>query len=136
MNEPLGITIQDGPFPSFIPYGFSTNQFLFAHVEESQLIRDISTGSTPLLSRVLNVVSNWKGTRDAGREFLPILDRSEYLRSIFVDRVVDSTMSHSDARVSEITDYGNGCLSVFAAKIITCETTGRAVAASITGVAA
>lgn len=130
---PLGVTIQDGPFASFLPLGFSPNRCLFAHVEASQLIRDVSAGRTPLLGRVLNVESNWQGVRDVSAPFVPLLKRAEYVRSIFVDRVVDATAAGTDARLTDVTDHGQGCWSIFAAKIITCEANAARIAAAIRG---
>ena len=134
--QPLGITIQDGPFASFLPLGFSPNRCLFAHVEASQLVRDVSAGRTPLLGRVLNVESNWQGIRDVSSPFVPLLKKAEYVRSIFVDRGVDATAASTDARLTDVTDHGQGCWSIFAAKIITCEANARRISAEIRGQAA
>jgi glycine/D-amino acid oxidase-like deaminating enzyme len=131
VNDPVGITIQDGPFPSFLPLGFSRNRCLFAHVEASQLVRDVSNGRTPLLNRVLNIQSNWSGVRDVSAPLIPIINRAQYVRSIFVDRVVDATKAASDARLTDVTDHGQGCWSIFAAKIITCEANARRIAGAI-----
>lgn len=132
VEQRLGITIQDGPFSSFLPMG-NTSQYLLAHVEASQLVRDIQPAITPLLHRVNYVESNWQQIQEACSEHIPILKQAKYIRSIFVDRVVDGTRLDEDARLTEITDHGSGCWSVFAAKIITCETMGQKVAARIRG---
>jgi len=130
VKEQLGITVQDGPFPSFLPLG-RTNLSLLAHVEASQLIRDLSSGTTPLLNRVSYVESNWEKVQAVCAEYMPILHRCRYVRSLFVDRVVDGTRLTEDARLTDITAHGNGCWSVFAAKIITCEMTAHEVGAQI-----
>jgi glycine/D-amino acid oxidase-like deaminating enzyme len=133
VDQPIGMTIQDGPFPSFLPLGFSRNRCLFAHVEASQLVRDVSSGTTPLLSRSLNVQTNWCGVRDVSAPYIPVIKRAEYVRSILVDRVVDAAQSATDARLTEVTTHGQGCWSIFAAKIITCEANARSIAAAIRG---
>ncbi len=130
--EKLGVTVQDGPFVSFLPLGHS-NRYLLAHVTASQLARDICPETVPLLKRVNYIESDWQGILDACAQYIPLLRKATYLRSIFVDRVVDGTRLDEDARLTEIADHGSGCLSVFAAKIITCQSIGKKVAAMIRG---
>ncbi len=133
VDEPLGITIQDGPFPSFLPLGFSKNRCLFAHVESSQLIRCVSQGNARLLSEVLYVESNWEKTRETSANYIPILNMAKYVRSLVVDRVVDANQMDTDARLTETISHGSGCWSIFAAKIITCESTAKRIAGEIRG---
>jgi hypothetical protein len=133
VDEPIGITIQDGPFPSFLPLGFSKNRCLFAHVEASQLIRNVSKENERLLSRVLYVESNWHNILKVSEKYIPILNKSNYVKSIFVDRIVDANRMDTDARLTELTSHGNGCWSVFAAKIITCESMAKKISAGIRG---
>lgn len=121
LERRIGVTVQDGNFPSIIPVA-NSRRYLMAHVVESQLVRKISTGGVPLLSRTPYIESNWKGVLEACAEYIPILRRATYVKSIFVDRVVDSNRLHDDSRVSEITDHGRGCWSIFSAKVITCAT--------------
>ena len=78
VRDPIGITIQDGPFPSFLPLGFSKNRCLFAHVEASQLIRNVSKTQERLLSRVLCVESNWHDIRDVSAKYVPLLTKSNF----------------------------------------------------------
>jgi len=132
VEKRLGVTIQDGPFTSFLPLGHS-NYYLLAHVEASQLMREISLGTVPLLNRVSYIESNWQQIQDVCSEHIPVLRKATYIRSIYVDRVVNGTRLDEDARLTEITSHGSGCWSVFAAKIITCETIGQKVAAQIRG---
>lgn len=121
LTERVGVTVQDGPYPSIIPLA-NTRRYLLAHVLESQLVREISAGETPLLNRAAYVESNWTNVLKACAEYLPILNKAAYIKSIFVDRVVDSTRLADDSRVTEITAHGRGCWSVFSAKVITCVT--------------
>jgi len=123
-SKKLGITIQDGPFPSFLPIG-NTDRYFLAHVETSQLIREISTGSIPLTQRLNYLESNWSEIQNSCAEYIPLLKNAKYIKSIFVDRVVDATRLHDDARLTDIIDYNNGCWGIFAAKIITCEKTAK-----------
>ena len=129
-TKKLGITIQDGPFPSFLPIG-NSNKYFLAHVETSQLIREISTGSIPLTQRLNYLESNWHEIKRSCEEYIPLLKNAKYIKSIFVDRVVDATRLHDDARLTDIIDYKNGCWGIFAAKIITCEKTAKDLAIQI-----
>ena len=60
----LGVTVMDGVFPSIIPMG-RTNYHILAHVEASQLVRESSKHSKPLLNRVPSIQSNWDGVLQA-----------------------------------------------------------------------
>jgi hypothetical protein len=126
----IGLTIMDGPFPSMIPMG-GTPFHLLAHVNESQLVRECSRHSTPLLGRVSAIESNWSGILKASVEYFPILRKARYVKSLFVDRVVNATASKTDARLTDITDHGSGCFSIFAAKLITCVSTAEKIAEMI-----
>ncbi len=129
-TKKLGITIQDGPFPSLLPIG-NTNRYFLAHVETSQLVREISTGSIPLTQRLNYLESNWLEIKRSCELYIPLLKNVKYIKSIFVDRVVDATRLHDDARLTDIINYKNGCWGIFAAKIITCEKTAKELAIQI-----
>lgn len=116
--EMIGLTVMDGLFPSLLPFGRS-DEYLFAHAEESQLKRVIGFNNCGILSRANFVESNWEKIKYKSIEYLPILKSAEYVRSLFVDRVVDSKKSTTDERVSENTNHGDGCWSIFSAKVLT-----------------
>jgi len=128
----FGVTIMDGVFPSVLPYG-QTGLYIMAHVEVSQLVRESSFQTKPLMSRLINIESKWDEILKVSLPYLPILKQATYRRSIYVDRVVDAGQSADDARLTEITDHGQGCWSVFAAKIITCVQTSNKLASTIRG---
>ena len=130
IKKPVGITIQDGPYPSFLPFG-DTGLYLLAHVETSQLKREVSTNKTPLSSRTNILESNWENTLKECSKYLPILDKCTYKYSIFVDRVVDACRLKDDSRLTEIRSHGNNIWSIFSAKVITCVSTARTLAKSI-----
>ncbi|MFN3453890.1 MAG: hypothetical protein ACK41T_02945, partial [Pseudobdellovibrio sp.] len=119
-----GVTIMDGEYPSFLPYG-DTGFVIFAHVIESQLSREISFQTRPLLNRSLALTSNWKKTLEASSEIVPILKKAEYQKSFFIDRVVDAKRAGDDARISEIVSHSSRCWSIFSAKIITSVSTAE-----------
>ncbi|MBP6217213.1 MAG: FAD-dependent oxidoreductase [Oligoflexales bacterium] len=126
----LGMTVMDGAFPSFLPFG-NSDLHIAAHVEVSQLVRETSFQDTSLFSRIPHIVTNWEGFLQVSKELFPILSEAQYVRSILVDRVVDSTQSASDARISEITEHGQSCYSIFAAKVVTCVATARKIATRV-----
>ena len=129
-DRAFGVTIMDGIYPSILPYG-RTGLYIMAHVEASQLVRESSHESRPLLSRLASIESNWENVRKISEPLLPILKKADYRRSLFVDRVVDAGRFQDDARVTEITSHGDGCWTVFAAKIITSVSTSRKLAERI-----
>lgn len=116
--NPVGITVMDGMFPSILPLGNSP-YFLFAHAEHSQLKRQISSRLDSLLNQSLYVETNWITTKSKSEKFITALKNAKYIRSIIVDRVVDTMSSVSDDRISEINYMGHQCWSIFSAKIIT-----------------
>jgi hypothetical protein len=127
ITRATGVTIMDGDYPSFLPYG-TTGLVIFAHVTESQLVREVSLETSPLLNRTLSIQSNWAKALEVSSEILPILRRAEYQRSIFIDRVVDAKRSGDDGRVSEIVIHNDRCRSIFSAKIITSVSTAEKLA--------
>jgi hypothetical protein len=126
-NFRIGVTIMDGSFPSVIPKG-GTPYHLLAHVDKSQLIRESSYQSKPLLERVSAIESNWADILEASIGYLPILKQARYIKSLFVDRVVDTAALKTDARLTDITDHGFNCFSIFSAKVITCVSTANKLA--------
>jgi hypothetical protein len=130
LERHIGITIMDGEFPSFLPFG-NTGFVLFAHVIESQLARETSQEKQPLLNRSLAVVSNWKKTVEASSQIIPILKKAEYQKSFFIDRVVDAKRAVDDGRISEVISHSKRCWSIFSAKIITSVSTANSLAARL-----
>jgi hypothetical protein len=126
----LGATIMDGSYPSILPFG-NSGFHIMAHVDASQLVRESSFSKTPLMNRLLNIESNWEGIRKISEEYFPMLSEVKYIRSFFVDRVVDASRSATDARTTELVNHGSGCYSIFAAKVITCVSTSRKLSALI-----
>jgi hypothetical protein len=122
-----GITIMDGEYPSFLPYG-KTGLVLFAHVTQSQLVREVSFAKKSLLNRSLSVQSNWKKTMEVSSDVLPILKKAEYQKSFYIDRVVDARRAGDDGRISEVISHSDRCWSIFSAKIITSVSTADSLA--------
>jgi hypothetical protein len=125
-SERLAITVVDGPFCTFLPWG-RTGKFILGHVRESVLSRDIGR-QTP--ERALPP-SRWAAIRDASAEYFPVVGRAEFVESLFTRIVVDPASHADDARVSELTAHGQGCWTVFSAKIVSCVTVADALAREI-----
>ena len=88
------------------------------------------------MSRVSYVEGNWQGVLEACQRYLPILREATLVRSLFVDRVVDAECLESDTRLTELKRHGQGCWSIFAAKVITCVTTSGELCRQLTEAAA
>jgi hypothetical protein len=116
--NPVGLTVMDGMFPSILPLGNSP-YFLFAHAEHSQLKRKISSRGDSLLNQSLYIETNWSATKSNSEKYITALKDAKYIKSIIVDRVVDTVSSISDDRISEISYMGHQCWSIFSAKVIT-----------------
>lgn len=111
----VALTVMDGPFCTIVPMG-RTDKFLLGHVAESLLAREVSA-ETP---RRELPESRWPQIRDASTEYFPFVSRAEFVGSMFTRIVVDPDSADDDARVSEITAHGQGCWTVFSAKIVSC----------------
>ena len=127
----FGATIMDGMFPSILPYGNSKELYLFAHADKSQLKRIITTQNKRILNDINFIETNWNETITISKDYLPILESSEYQKSIIVDRVVDYGNSLTDSRISEIDYLGNKCWSIFSAKVITSELISQKISEEI-----
>ena len=125
----LAITVMDGPFCTFLPMG-RTDRFILGHVKESVLASDVSEGPPDRLEGQA-FSSRWPIIRDASAEYFPFVSRAERVESMFTRVVIDPDSADDDARISEITDHGHGCWTVFSAKIVSCVTVADALAARI-----
>ncbi len=119
----FGSTILDGEFPSILPIAGTRNQYLFAHVKFSQLIKKISK-SIP--KKILNsdYKSNLQYTFDQSKNYLSVLQKSKIIGNFEVIRSVNVD-AQRDSRKSEIIQYHNGNFSIFSGKIITVESLAK-----------
>ena len=111
----IGVTIMDGNYPSILPFG-NTNFHLFAHVVESQLIKENSKNNN--LFQKNYITTNFTNTINQSKKYIKLLDRAIYHKSIISCRVVNN--NKNDTRKSEIIKHTNNFYSIFGAKIITC----------------
>lgn len=125
----LAVTVMDGPFCTFLPMG-RTDRFILGHVKESVLVSDVSRGAPDRLE-ARAFPSRWPVIRDACAEYFPVVRRAKFVESMFTRVVIDPDSADDDARVSEITDHGHGCWTVFSAKIVSCVSVADDLAARV-----
>ena len=118
----IGVTIMDGNYPSILPLG-KTNYHLFAHVIESQLIKENSKNNNLFKNNF--ITTNFTNTKNVSQKYLKLLDQAIYHKSIISCRVVNN--NKNDARKSEIIEHTNNFYSIFGAKIITCIETANKI---------
>ena len=121
----FGSTILDGEFPSILPIAGKKNQYLFAHVKHSQLLKIKST-KIPKKFLNENPPSQIKLTIKKSKKYMRILDEAKLIGSFRVVRAVNIDKK-SDSRKSEIICHQNGNLSIFSGKIITVEKIGKEI---------
>ena len=121
----FGSTILDGEFPSILPVAGSKNEYLFAHVKFSQLIKKVSK---KIPNEILKekYVSNLQQTFDESKKYLSVLNKSKITGNFKVIRSVNVD-SQKDSRKSEIIQHKNGNFSIFSGKIITVENLAKKV---------
>ena len=119
----FGSTILDGKFPSILPIAGKKNQYLFAHVTYSQLLK-IKSKKFPQELLEKKIPSQISLTMEKSKKYMKILDDAKLIGNFRVVRAVNIDKK-TDSRKSEIIYHQNGNLSIFSGKIITVEKIGR-----------
>ena len=121
----FGSTVLDGEFPSILPVAGSKNEYLFAHVKFSQLIKKVSK---KMPNEILNkkYISNLNKTFNESKKYLNVLNKSKIIGNFKVIRSVNVD-SQKDSRKSEIIQHKNGNFSIFSGKIITVENLAKKI---------
>ncbi len=138
-DDPIGVTVMDGPFCALNPFGF-TNSYTITHVEESILKRSIGDfpsfdcQETPVNQCRLGSgrqmlgdcnqcearpSSNFSEIIRKAMSFFPILADARHERSYFVMRCVLANRDLDDARPTLVRYMGFGVWSIFGGKIDT-----------------
>jgi len=115
-NYRVGVTIMDGNYPSILPVG-NTKFHLFAHVKESQLIKEINSKND--LFKNNYIVTNYENLFKESSKYINLLKNCHYHYSILSGRVVKK--NKNDTRTSDIIIHSDNFYSLFGAKIITTE---------------
>jgi len=127
IQDKIGLTIMDGPFTCILPMG-RTKYFTLGHVDASVHRREIVDVQEDIVVKKWGKIKSKKDQIiERSFEFFPILKDATYIKSLYVTRVVNPQHESDDARPTEIRNHGNGFVSVFAGKIITCVTTARKI---------
>jgi hypothetical protein len=120
-QEKVACTIMDGPFFGIVPFGFS-GKYLLYDVELSVLERSI--GILPVFEHDSTYYDNHNRRKERfkqyvrkSRMYIQEMEHCEFIRSVYITRIVLSNHDHDDARPSEIIDHGGGFLSVFSGKV-------------------
>lgn len=122
----FGATVLDGNFPSILPNAEKKNEYLFAHVKYSQLIKKKGNHCPVDISKKIKIDSNHQNIIQKSKKYLTILNQAEYKSSFFVVRSVKINKK-TDERTSEIIKYSNGNYSIFSSKIVTVESVAKAI---------
>jgi hypothetical protein len=125
-EDPVGITIMDGPFMTILPFGH-TNRFLLYHVEHTVLAREVGhhldrawldPGDSP--GAQLDRDKFLESILGACREYVPSLASAKPVGFLQGPRVVLANRGMTDARPSIVEAPEPGYVSVFAGKIDHC----------------
>ena len=63
--------------------------------------------------------------------FMPIVEKAKYVKSIFSVLPIQPHAHDTDARLTIVTNHGEGCWSVFEGKIITCVSAAKEIARNL-----
>lgn len=119
----VGVTIMDGPFMTFLPFGHS-EQFLLYHVKYTVVEQQISTmmpdhwrdpGTTPFAR--LDKEELYNRMIDACAYFVPDLKRATLVGFLHGPRMVLAKSDDTDARPSIIREYDGNYMTVFSGKV-------------------
>jgi hypothetical protein len=120
---PTSITVMDGPFMTFFPYG-KTKKFLLYHVDHSVIQTEITRTLNPEwldphtspLARI-DKIKHFETMVKACSKFMPALANAKLCGFLEAPRMVLPQHEKDDARPSFINDYGEGYFTVFSGKI-------------------
>lgn len=127
----VAVTVMDGPFVTLVPTG-ELGIWTFGDVPRSiKEIKFSSTGVPWSATQISECQSRFNEMKKASSYFFPIIEKADYVKSIFTILPVWPEKDKTDERLTTVTDHGHGCLSVFEGKIVTCVTAAKKVATLI-----
>jgi hypothetical protein len=117
------ITVMDGPFMTFFPYG-KTKKFLLYHVDYSVIQTEITKTLNPEwldphtspLARI-DQKKHFEAMIKACSKFMPALVNAKLCGFLEAPRMILPQHEKDDARPSFINDYGEGYFTIFSGKI-------------------
>jgi len=130
VKETLAVTIMDGPFMTLVPTGIP-GQFTFGDVARSIHEARVSTAGIPWRYEDRSRASRFAEMCEHDIAFMPILEKAKYVKSIFSVLPIQPHAHDTDARLTIVTNHGEGCWSVFEGKIITCVSAAKEIARNL-----
>lgn len=127
LEDTFAVTIMDGPFMTLVPTDVP-GQFTFGDVARSIHEVRVSDTGIPWHYEEISRSSRFEEMREHDIVFMPILKKATYVKSIFSVLPVRLNTRDTDARLTTVTNHGNGCWSVFEGKIITCVSAAKEIA--------
>lgn len=122
VNEPIGLTIMDGPFCSVMPKGFQNNKFLLYHVKESVLQSSIKYKKPDFIKNTESDIRLLEKTQIYKKSsiYMPFLKNVSPSGLGRTTRVVYE--NSNDARITELHTFNNvkNYFSILSGKITTC----------------
>ncbi len=129
------VVVMDGPFMCFDPVG-RTGRFVLGNVVHA--IHSTNVGSIPIVDDEIApmldrgvvthpAVTNIERFVQHGSRFIPGLMEARHVGSMFTVRAVLPNTDATDERPTQVTDLGDGFVSVFSGKIGTCVDAAREV---------
>lgn len=122
----IGLTIMDGAFLSFLPYGM-TNNYLLYHVKHSvidTIVDDfmpkewLDENNNPFVN--INKEEIFELMKNEMATFFPGLSNMKLIDFLHGPRMVMPNCDKTDARPSMVNDYKEGYMTVFSGKIDHC----------------
>ena len=130
LKEKVGLSIFDGQFSTLMPRA-EEGRFTLVHIKESILNDFVSDNLDPEIMILQNVKTNREKILKTATKDFPILKDAKIIRPIYVIRAVKANVDDTDERPSEITNHGNGLITIFSGKVVTCVDIAKKVAGMI-----
>ncbi len=127
LKEKVGLSIFDGQFSTLMPRA-EDGRFTLAHIKESIINDFVSDNLDPEIMISQNVRTNRENILNAAIKDFPILREAKIIRSIYIIRAVKANVDDTDERPSEITNQGNGLITIFSGKVVTCVDIAKKIA--------
>ena len=124
----VSLVVMDGPFMCIDPYG-DTGKSLLGNVVHA--IHATNIGHTPIIPEhifpylnqgivSIKEISNFEKFIESGKSYIPCIDESKYIGSMFTIRAVLPYKDSSDERPTIVTRIDEKVINVFSGKIDTC----------------
>ena len=127
LREKIGLSIFDGQFATLMPRA-EEGRFTLAHIKESVISDFVSNNLDPEVMFSGDIKTNQENILKASIWDFPVLKEAKIIRPIYVIRAVKADVDDTDERPSEIINHGNGLITIFSGKVVTCVDIAQKVA--------